>query len=102
MAASAPSRLSPAGLACPSARPVTVSPGDHSRTTWQVTRPAGDRSMENPVKRRRSRLTTVLLAALVAPASRWGFASGIGWGKWDPGRTEERASSPALENDRDH
>src|SRR3954466_1844110 len=55
MAASAPSRASPAGLACPCARPTTVSPGAHSSDTSQVTRPEGDRAREKPANRRRSR-----------------------------------------------
>src|SRR5215207_4196835 len=62
IAASAPSRASPAGLAWPSARPRIASPGAHSRVTSHVTRPDGERASEKPVKRNRSRRTTTASA----------------------------------------
>src|SRR6478609_6082371 len=58
IAASAPSRASPAGLACPCARPTIASPGAHSSDTSQVTRPDGDRVSVKPVNRSRSRRAT--------------------------------------------
>src|SRR6185369_133695 len=70
IAASAPSRASPAGLACPCARPTIDSPGAHSSETSHVTWPDGDRVSVKPVKRSRSRRATAASArdALGAPS----------------------------------
>src|SRR6476620_9220471 len=62
IAASAPSRASPAGLACPCARPTIASPGAHSSETSHVTWPEGDRVSVKPVNRSRSRRTTAASA----------------------------------------
>src|SRR4051812_24280094 len=96
IAASAPSRASPAGLACPCARPTIDSPGAHSSDTSQVTWPDGDRVNVKPVNRSRSRRTTAAASTrdpLGAPSLDIGV--NLAEGSLDP-RREERQRPAGL------
>src|SRR4029079_16448924 len=82
IAASAPSRASPAGLACPCARPTIDSPGAHSSETSQVTWPDGDRVSVKPVNRSRSRRATAASTRDPLGAPSLDIAGNLAEGLW--------------------
>src|SRR6478735_12651130 len=100
IAASAPSRESPAGLACPCARPTIASPGAHSSDTSQVTCPDGDRVSVKPLNRSRSRRVTTASARDSLGAPSLDIRGNLAEGLWIRGGRS--AGAPYVFYDSDH